>query len=330
MQARRPFNTLHVAYYLSIVVITGGFGYAGGRIAQKLIESGIKVRIWTLRAADVIPQWAHDNVTWGDDLARLCDGAECLIHLAAPNEIACAANPEKEIAATRALTESALAAARAGAVGRFIYFSTVHVYGPLVGHIDETIPAAPAHPYAVAHLESEKLVEAASGSGLAALTLRLSNGFGAPADTGTDRWTLLVNDLCRQAVQDRKLVLTSDGRQRRDFLPLTDVAAATRHFAAMTAFPDRYRVINLSAGKAMTIREMARLIQDRASRILNTDIPLSVATPAPGGADGDPIPDLEIDNSRLRDAGFSPKAPVDAEIDALLQFCINAAPPRDE
>ncbi len=308
------------------IVVTGGFGYVGGRIVQTLLEGGADVRVVTRRAEDQIPAWAASRVTWGADLAQLCDGAGCLIHLAAPNEIACAADPEKEIAATRALTEAALAAARAGGVERFIYFSTVHVYGPLVGHIDETTPAAPAHPYAVAHLESEKLVEAASESSLAALTLRLSNGFGAPADTGTDRWTLLVNDLCRQAVQDRKLVLTSDGRQRRDFLTLTDIAAATRHFAAMTAFPDRYRVINLSAGKAMSVREMARLIQHRAERLLNADVPLSVAAPASNEADGDPIPDLEIDNSRLRDAGFSPKAPMDAEIDALLQFCINAAP----
>ncbi len=311
------------------IVVTGGFGYVGGRIVQTLLEGDADVRVMTRRAEDKIPAWAASRVTWGADLRRLCNGAGCLIHLAAPNEIACAAHPKKEIAATLALTEAALAAARAANVSRFIYFSTVHVYGPLTGHIDEATPPAPAHPYAVAHLESEKLVEAASGSGLAALTLRLSNGFGAPADDGTDRWTLLVNDLCRQAVQHRELVLTSDGRQHRDFLPLTDIAAAARHFVAMTPFPDRYRVINMSAGKTMSVREMAQLIQGRASRLLKTDIPLSVAAPASGDAAGDKMPDLMIDNSRLRETGFIPKAPIDAEIDDLLQVCINATPSPD-
>ncbi|WNK00286.1 SDR family oxidoreductase [Thalassospiraceae bacterium LMO-JJ14] len=309
------------------IVVTGGFGYVGGRIVQTLLEDGADVRVVTRRAEHEIPAWALSHVTWGDDLKRLCDGAGCLIHLAAPNEIASAADPEKEIAATLALTEAALAAAHAAGIGRFIYFSTVHVYGPLNGHIDENTPTAPTHPYAVAHLESEKRVEAASGNGLAALTLRLSNGFGAPADTGTDRWTLLVNDLCRQAVQERKLTLTSDGRQRRDFLPLTDIAAATRHFAAMNPFPAPYQVINLSAGRAMSVLEMAYLIQDRAGKLLGADIALSVADEAADRQDGGPTPELEIDNSRLCDTGFSPKAPLDAEIDALLQFCINEATP---
>jgi len=306
------------------VVVTGGFGYVGGRIVQKLMREGMRVRIPTRRERTGIPDWAT-NITWGSDLGALCRGAGSLIHLAAPNENICAANPMQAIADTLALTEAALVSARGTGLRRIIYFSTVHVYGPLQGHIDEETPSRPAHPYAEAHLKSEQLLKAAADENLEVLTLRLSNGFGAPADHGTDRWTLLVNDLCRQAIHAKKLVLKSDGRQRRDFLPLTDIAGATAYFTSRDALPKPYTVLNLSAGDAMSVLDMAKLIQTRASALLGEDIPLRVP-PAQGH---DESPDLIIDNRRLIDAGYTPKADLNAEIDGLLQFCLTETPPND-
>jgi len=70
----------------------------------------------------------------------------------------------------------------------------------------------PVHPYAITHHAAEDFVLAAHDEKrLMGYVIRLSNGFGAPAHAGVDRWTLLVNDLCRQAVQTRQLILRSAG-----------------------------------------------------------------------------------------------------------------------
>lgn len=308
------------------VVVTGGFGYAGGRIVGNLLQEGVEVRVSSRRTAADIPSWASGRVRWSSDLAALSDGANCLIHLAAPNEIVCAEQPDKAIADTVALTQAAVDAVRAAGIGRMIYASTVHVYGPLRGQIDETTAPTPVHPYAVAHLESEDIVAAAAGSGdMEAVTLRLSNGYGAPADNGTDRWSLLVNDLCRQAVTKRRLALKSDGTQLRDFLPLTDVARAFAHFAMRPSLREGYEVFNLSAGRSMSVRAMAELVLERARHLLGDDIELVI----PHAPDAATEERLTIDNRALMAAGFRPSTPPESEIDGMLAFCKAAFSPHD-
>ncbi len=303
---------------MTTVVVTGGFGYAGGRIVRKLIDSGAAIRVSTRRQTADVPDWARKRVTWGSDYAALFEGADCAIHLAAPNEIECAADPDGAIDATVALTRNAVDAAQQHGVRRFIYMSTVHVYGPMQGHIDEDTAPGPRHPYALAHLQSEQAVAAATEN-YDAVILRLSNGFGAPADTGTARWSLLVNDLCRQAVEDRHLVLNSDGRQERDFLPLGDVADAVAYFTCAPPHPTGVRVFNLAAGKAVRVRDMAELIRNRAWVLLGDEIGLSV----PEAGTPEPSIDLHIDNRRLLEAGFAPSTDPVTEIDGMLRFCLD-------
>ena len=254
---------------------------------------------------------------WGRDLEALSDGADCLIHLAAPNEVECARDPDAAIATTLRLTERALRAADAGGVRRFIYLSTVHVYGPMQGLISEDTAPDPQHPYAVAHLESEHAVQAAA-TDVDAIVLRLSNGYGAPADNGTDRWTLLVNDLCRQAVVDHRLQLSSNGLQHRDFLPLSDVADAIRHFTGAPHHPHGFRLFNLSSGKSMRVIDMAALIRSRAEAVLGVEIGLEAAEGGPVEASEK----LVVDNRRLLETGFRPAADAAVEIDGMLKFCV--------
>ncbi|MEX0694515.1 MAG: SDR family oxidoreductase [Rhodospirillales bacterium] len=301
------------------IVVTGGFGYVGGRLVQALLDENYTVGVSTRRTRDRVPDWGKDRVQWGSDLDALCDGADCLIHLAAPNETLATAEPERAISDTIRLTEQAIAAARKAGVGRFIYFSTVHVYGRLAGHITEQTPAAPVHPYAIAHLESEQRVRAAADKSLQALVLRLSNGFGAPADTLADRWTLLVNDLCRQAVSEGSLTLNSSGRQWRDFVPLGDVTRAVS-FLLKRPQAAPCDIINLSRGNSMTIRQMAERILDRARLLVDPEMQLHIVLDDAGPD----MPALVIDNQKLLQTGFRLSVPPEQEIDGLLRFCRDA------
>ena len=58
------------------------------------------------------------------------------------------------------------------------------------------------------------------------MIIRLSNSYGAPISKDVNRWTLVVNDLCRQAITNRELKLKSSGEQHRDFIPISDALSA--------------------------------------------------------------------------------------------------------
>src|SRR5207245_1641136 len=100
------------------------------------------------------------------------------------------------------------AAKRAG-VRRVVYVSTAHVYGaPLAGVITEASCAVSLHPYATSHRAAEDVVRAAhERKTIEGVVIRLSNAYGAPVSEDANCWTLLVNDLCRQAARTKTMVL---------------------------------------------------------------------------------------------------------------------------
>ena len=221
------------------VLITGGLGYVGGRIAEYLSrDNALFLSIGTRRDEIVVRDWIENGDVVQMDLASknsledACAGVRHVIHLAGLNEIDSAKDPEKALAINGHGTLRLLRASEKAGVERFIYFSTAHVYGaPLEGRITEQTVPRPVHPYAITHRVAEDFVLAAHDSGsLTGIVLRLSNAFGAPNSPYANRWTLIVNDLCRQAVRSGRLTLRSSGLQKRDFITLEDVGKAVAHF----------------------------------------------------------------------------------------------------
>ena len=252
-----------------------------------------------------------------------CEGADAVVHLAAVNEIVSAAEPETAVMVNTLGALRALRAAERSGVRRFIFFSTAHVYGtPLQGVITEQTPARPVHPYAITHRGAEDFVLAAHDAGrIEGVVVRLSNGFGAPASPDVDRWTLLSNDLCRQAVVEGTLTLRSPGLQWRDFVALEDVARATHHLMRIDRGQLQNGLFNLGGKRAIQVFDLARRIADRAKTVLGVCPEISRPEPSPGHGSGDPL-DYRID--KLEATGFALVGDMDAEIDATLLMCQRA------
>lgn len=309
-------------------IVTGGLGYIGGRMSQALATAGWTVRIVSRQARDVGPAWSRDfdlAIPDMDDrtsLASLCRGAELVVHLAAMNEVDAAGDPEGALRVNGNQSLAWLRAALAAGVKRFIFFSTAHVYAaPLVGRLDEATLPAPRHPYAITHLVAEDFVLAAHAAGhINGLVFRLSNAVGAPADANVYRWMLVANDLCRQAVQESKLTLKSNGLQLRDFIAMQDVTRAVAHFATAERGVWADGLFNLGSGRSTSVYDLACLIGSRARAILNRDVPVERMAPSEGEI---PAPlDFRID--KLRAAGFSPNGELAQEIDATILLCRDA------
>ncbi|MBI5886922.1 MAG: SDR family oxidoreductase [Deltaproteobacteria bacterium] len=312
-------------------LITGGLGYVGGRLYQGLrSNASLDLCLGSRRIPAVMPQWARGlevipmDLSSDQSLDAACEGVNCVIHLAALNEIESAKDPQLALEVNAAGALRMLRAAQRARVERFIYLSTAHVYGsPLAGVIDERTVPRPVHPYAITHRAAEDFVLASHDrGGIVGIVLRLSNGFGAPADPAVNRWTLLANDLCKQAATTASLVLRSSGLQQRDFITLEDVAACVAHFISLPVEACGNGLFNLGGGRTMSVLAMAELVAARCEVVLGFRPAIERPAPAPEEMSTQGMLDYRID--KLRSTGFSPRGSFEAEIDATLRLCNDA------
>ena len=311
------------------VLIPGGTGYVGGRLAESLHAAGWQVRVgsrrdvaWPGPAGSAIEMQQCD---WRSaaDRRRAASGCQALVMLAAANEIEAARDPVAAAQDTATQCLAWLQTAHQCGIARFVHMSTIHVYGSAGGDaISESTPARPLHPYAETHLAAEVFVAAAGRRGdLKTTVFRLSNSFGPPVDARVDRWTLLVNDLARQAVETGTLTLRSDGLQARDFIPLGAVCEAVR-WALESAGPGA--LYNLGSGQSLTVHEMACRVADRCEQVLGFRPPVVRPEPVSGAKPGRYLLDVE---ALRRDGGLAAQDWT-TEVDGLLRFCREHFSPR--
>lgn len=309
---------------LSRILITGGFGFVGGRLARHLWEAGYGVVLGS-REVSKPPDWLSSaevvTMNWQDscELERACLEVDVVIHAAGMNAQDCEADPVAALHFNGVATARlATSAARAG-VRRFIHLSTAHVYGsPLIGTITEETCPRNLHPYATSHLSGEHVVmQVAKLSKMNSVILRLSNGYGEPAHKDVNCWSLLVNDVCRQAIQHNQIVLNTDGRQFRDFVPVKVICDTILHLIDVDEFQNIGSVINVGTGHSRSVLEMAELIRKRCQLVLGSSPAIVVPQPTSIAS----VPSLNFSVAKLNALGVRCNANTEFEIDQLLKFC---------
>lgn len=307
------------------ILITGGFGYIGGRLAQFLQQSGNHTIILGTRDRKVKPEWLPNSdivkIDWhsSDSLNQVCKGVDVIIHLAGMNASECAADPVMALEFNGVATARFIQAAVSQNVKRFIYFSTAHVYdSPLTGFINENTLPKSFHPYATSHRAAEDVVLAAhSRKEIVGIVFRMSNAFGAPVNKEVNCWMLLVNDLCKQVVKTQKMVLNSSGIQRRDFLTITDVCRATFFMINCDLEISYLPLFNLGGGWSPSVMEMAKLISQIYTSQFGKEVKLSCQVSHDDEIGHDLIYNVDL----LNRMGFNPQNEIREEISQLLAFC---------
>lgn len=151
-----------------MILITGATGFIGSRMAQRLQNQGVELRLLGRLRNDVERSRAatlqslglavHEIDLTEADLAGQVEGVDFVIHLAAAQHEA--NQPEAyfekvNVQGTRRLLEASIAAN----VRRFVYGSTIGVYGQaLDGEIDENSRVAPDNHYGRTKLAAEQVV----------------------------------------------------------------------------------------------------------------------------------------------------------------------------
>lgn len=307
------------------ILITGGFGFIGGRLGQYLRQNWHQIILGS-RKASCPPEWLPNaevaQIDWGDSraLKQICSRVDVVIQAAGMNAHDCASDPVAALEFNGLVTARLVDAASRVGVKRFIYLSTAHVYAsPLVGTITEESCPRNLHPYATSHLAGEHAVLSAKQRGqIEGIVLRLSNAFGAPAHKAVNCWMLLVNDLCMQAVQTRKLVLQTSGLQQRDFIGMTEVCRVVEHLALGNSPSTQPCIFNVGSGVSQSVYAMAQSIQQRCAQVLGFEPVLQRVE----GAAVEQPPKLAFRVENLAALGIKSDCLENlAEIDSLLRFC---------
>jgi len=309
------------------VLLTGGFGTLGGRMASALFKnSGWKVRLAS-RVRHQPPPWCPNAEVFSVDfnnpksIREMLDGMTHVIHLASLNDYECKADATAaqlvNVEYTTRIVEEAIRRIN----NRFVYLSTIQVYGNnLSGIINESTITGPTDAYSSTHLQAEEVVKQAHQTGrLEGIRLRCANGFGVPMTPDAKIWQIIANDLCRQAIENKSLTLKSDGLQYRNFIPMTDICIAIEHVLQMDSTKVADGLFNLGGAQSLQIIEMAERIANRCVHTLGFRPPLRLpTTPA-----GDSPPELNYRFDKLLATGIALASNIDREIDDLLRQCQN-------
>lgn len=243
------------------ILISGSSGLIGAAVAARLAAMGEIATLGRRATCSLVADLADPATVSGLDLS----GFDALIHCAGIVDEDFAANPE------RAFRQATLGAARlvdravAGGVSRLAYISSAHVYGPLVGAIDEATPPNPISDYAIAHYATEQIFRRAADRTAAVALVRPCAVFGVPPDMrGFRRWGLVPFALPRRAVLEHRIALTGTGDQRRNFVGASDVADV---IAAWMEAGDGLTVVNPLGASSMSIWDFARLCGREAEQV---------------------------------------------------------------
>jgi UDP-glucose 4-epimerase len=244
------------------VLVTGGSGFIGSHVVDRLLARGHEPRIF-----DLVPSPYHgeDVETLVGDLCDAHDarsavaGCNAVVHLAAMADVdEVAKDPGRTDTVNVRGTHVLLDASRAAGVQRFVYASTIWVYGDAAGPeaVDEdTGLGLPKHFYTATKVAGE-MYTASYGElyGLEWTILRFGIPYGPRA-----RPAAVVPAFTAKALAGQPLTIAGDGTQSRRFVYVEDLADGVALALAPAA---ANRVYNLVGRENTSVRSIARTVRD--------------------------------------------------------------------
>jgi len=287
------------------VLITGGAGFLGSALANRLVELGHHVRVLDdLSSGDegrLKPQVVFSRGDTRDipKLWTLLRGVDCVYHLAARVSVQeSILYPVEYNDVNVGGTVSLMTAVRDAQVKRVIFTSSGAAYGEQKEQpIREDTPLCPQTPYAVSKMAAERYVQAIGALWeIETVILRVFNAYG-PGQPLPPSHAPVIPQFLKQALEGGSLVLYGSGRQTRDFVYVSDVVDALVS-AAETPSIDR-TIMNIGAGKGVSIRELADAVAEVTQRRVHR-----LHNPSQSGGVSRLVADISLAREKL---GFSPQ-----------------------
>lgn len=243
----------------NIIVVTGGAGFIGHHLVNKLIEMGKKVVVFDNlssgkieRIPDGVEFYQMDLVT---DEFPLINNVESVYHLAATTSVEeSLSNPEKYKLNILDATKRVLSWATDIGVRRVVMASTAAVYGdPLIIPTNEGVPVNPLSPYAEYKWRAEQHLAHCHGNNITTAALRFFNVFGE-GQPKTGSYAPAVARFMDQYDSNQPITVTGDGLQTRDYVYVKDIVSGL----IISMARNNHFIINLGCGEELTILDIAK------------------------------------------------------------------------
>jgi UDP-glucose 4-epimerase len=258
-------------------LVTGGAGFIGSHIVDRLINLGHKVIVLDNETSQVHDSFYYNNkaeyykldIVDYENTRPLYNGVDYVFHCAAESRIQpTILNPLGAIKTNTLGTGTVLQCAREAGVKKVMYSSTSSGYGlknepPL----REDMPDDCLNPYSVSKVSGEKLCAMYTKLfGLKTVIFRYFNVYGE-REPLRGPYAPVVGLFLRQRAAGESLTIVPDGTQRRDFTHVTDIVDA--NILAMNIDEhDHYgEIFNVGTGINHSVFELAAMISDKIKMI---------------------------------------------------------------
>jgi UDP-glucose 4-epimerase len=246
------------------VLVTGGAGFIGSHIVDRLVRDGYRVRVVDNLSSGRVENIKHHLESNSVELIigdlkdpqvalRAVEGVDTVFHFAANPEVRVSTtNPEIHFSENIVVTFNLLEAMRKKNVKELVFASSSSVYGePEEMPVDENAPIRPVSVYGASKAACEALIHAYTKLyGVKAIVLRYANVVGLRLRHGVV-WDF-INKLLRNSTE---LEILGDGKQVRSYIYIDDAVEAT--IIAWRRTEASYEVYNIASEDWITVDEVA-------------------------------------------------------------------------
>ena len=299
------------------IVITGGLGFIGSHLVEKLSEDNLVVVIDD-QSTGKVENIKHLNLskidtTLGDitsiDLDEIFDDTDYVFHEAAVTSVQKSVDDpinSNEVNITGTL--KVLEAAKNTDVKKVVLASSSAVYGETESlPLSEDNPVNPLSPYAVGKTTGELYCNVFSEIyGLPTVSLRYFNVFG-PRQDPNSQYAAVIPIFIDKILKNESPIIYGDGEQSRDFVSVKHVVAAN----IMAAESKLTGAFNIGLGKSTTINQLVEMINE----IIGKDVKPVYEKERPGD-----IKYSLADISKAKALGYDPKADFKEELTETVEW----------
>ena len=291
-------------------LVTGGAGFIGSHLVDKLVDDGWSVRILdnfsSGRVDNIVSYQGNPNVKIlsidlkdSKAVEREVRDVDVVFHYAANPEVRVSTtNPDVHFNENIVATFNLLEALRKNSVKVLIFASSSSIYGdPEKIPVTEQDKIKPVSVYGASKAACENLIYAyCSLYGLTAITLRYANIVGPRL-----RHAVMYDFIMKLKADSRHLEILGTGEQNRSYVFIDDVIAGT--MLAYSAAEHGFNAYNLGSEDYITVKKVAE-ITIRALKIKG--ITYSYKPTAQGlGWRGD-VKNMALSVDKLKSIGFKP------------------------
>jgi len=292
------------------VLVTGGAGFIGSHLVDKLIEEGYGIKVIdNLSSGSLENLSKHKDdpkleVIIGDlkrpeDISKAMDGVDAVFHYAANPEVRVSTtNPEVHFNENVVATFNLLEAVRKSNIKEIVFASSSTVYGePEAIPVSEDAPIKPVSVYGASKAACESLIHAYSKLySIKAVIVRYANVVGPRLRHG------VIWDFIMKLREDpNQLEILGDGKQEKGYIYIDDAVEATIMAWKKT---EHFDVYNVASNDWITVDEIADLVIEsmKLKNVRRVYRPVLHGIGWPGD-----VKKIALKIDKLKSIGFIPK-----------------------